>query len=97
MFRKSQSSAAAILYSSGLLFLRQSRSPGLSQPDTARYGRLTLIAGPAHTLLSRKGRSTSPSPEPKPDAFLSVFRRTSFNIPPKWKVRIFLLGFLTSD
>ena|GEM_PF-4925645 len=47
LFRKAANPTAAILYQSGLLFLRQSRSPGLSQPDTARYGRLTLMAGPA--------------------------------------------------
>jgi len=51
-FAGSQSSAAAILYPSGLLFLPRSRSPDLFQSDTARQGRLTLAAGPAQSDVS---------------------------------------------
>jgi hypothetical protein len=94
VFRKSQSSAAAI-GTGAASYMAPTVTPGQSRLQLLdAVGRLTHSRWPGTHPLVKEGRSTSLSPEPEPDAFLSVFRRTSMNIPAFRKARINPLEFL---
>ena len=96
VFRKNQSSAAAI-GTGAASYMAPTVAPGRSRLQLLdAVGRLTHSRWPGTVGCVTTRCSTSPSPEPKPDAFLSVFRRTSLNIEEKCKGRTHLLRKILS-
>ena len=94
VFRKGANPAAAI-GTGAASYMAPTVAPGRSRLQLLdAVGRLTHSRWPGTVGCVTTRCSTSLSPEPEPDAFLSVFRRTSLIIPPKFKARINLLGFL---
>ena len=91
VFRKGANPAAAIGTGAASYMAPTVASVRCRFQHLDAVGRLTHSRWPGTHPLVTEGRSTSLSPELEPDAFLSVFRRTSLNIPPFRKARIILL------
>ena len=94
VFRKGANPAAAIGTGAASYMAPTVASVRCRFQHLDAVGRLTHSRWPGTHPLVTEGRSTSPPPEPEPDAFLSVFRRTSLKLARKWKVGIYLLDFL---